>query len=60
MLQVWLACLRLLGREEGQDLVEYGLLMVLIAVVAIVGITALGGRIQGFFEQIVAQYPGAG
>ena len=32
-------------RDEGQDLMEYGLLAALIAIVAIAGVTALGTTI---------------
>ena len=37
-------------QEEGASLVEYGLLVALIAVVCIVGITALGGSINSLFN----------
>jgi Flp pilus assembly pilin Flp len=37
---------RLVGEDEGQDLVEYGLLVVLLAVVAIAGITYLGNAVN--------------
>jgi len=39
--------------EEGQALVEYGLLVALIAVVCIAVITALGLGVQGAFQSIV-------
>ena len=38
--------------EKGQTLIEYALLVVLIAVVVIVALTALGPQIQSVFEQI--------
>jgi pilus assembly protein Flp/PilA len=38
--------------ESGQALVEYGLLVGLIAVVCIAAITLLGTQIQGFFNTI--------
>ena len=38
--------------ENGQALVEYGLLVGLIAVVCITAITLLGTQIQGFFNTI--------
>lgn len=38
--------------EEGQDLVEYALLIVLIAIVVIGAVTALGGRVNEIFTQI--------
>ena len=40
--------------EEGQDLVEYGLLMALIAVVAIGAVTSLGNVINTVFWQSIA------
>jgi len=43
-----------LPREEGQGLVEYALILVLIAVVVIAILTTLGGQIQAVFNQIVA------
>jgi pilus assembly protein Flp/PilA len=41
---------RLVKREEGASLVEYALLVALIAVVCIGGITALGGSINSLFS----------
>jgi pilus assembly protein Flp/PilA len=38
--------------ESGQALVEYGLLVGLIAVVCITAITLLGTQIAGFFDTI--------
>jgi len=38
--------------EEGQAMVEYGLLVALIAVVALAAITLLGGNIADKFQQI--------
>ena len=38
-----------LQEEEGQTLVEYGLLISLIALVVIAILTLLGGRIKGVF-----------
>ena len=40
------------AKEEGQGLVEYALILVLIAVVVIGILTALGGRISGVFGKI--------
>ncbi len=36
---------RLVVRDDGQDLLEYGLLVVLIAVVALADVSSLGGKI---------------
>jgi pilus assembly protein Flp/PilA len=39
-------------REEGQTLTEYALILVLIAIVAIITVTALGGQISAVFNTI--------
>jgi pilus assembly protein Flp/PilA len=41
-------------RQRAQAMVEYALILVLIAVVVIVGLTALGGAISGVFSRIVS------
>jgi Flp pilus assembly pilin Flp len=46
---------RLALRDEGQDLMEYGLLAALIAVVAIAGVTVLGNTIFMTFWQSIGQ-----
>ena len=43
---------KLLGREDGATMVEYGLMVALIAVVCLLAVTALGVNIQGVFTQI--------
>jgi pilus assembly protein Flp/PilA len=40
---------RLTRDESGQDLLEYGLLAALIALVAVAAITSVGSTIQGVF-----------
>lgn len=40
-------------KEKGQSLVEYALILVLIAIVVIVILTALGTNLQNVFNQIV-------
>ncbi|ACL24810.1 Flp family type IVb pilin [Chloroflexus aggregans] len=40
------------AKEEGQGLVEYALILVLIAVVVIGALTALGTNISGLFSQL--------
>ena len=40
--------------EEGQDLLEYGLLMALIAVLAIGAVTTVGNTINTVFWQVIA------
>ena len=44
---------RLVIDDEGQDLLEYGMLVALIAVVAIVGVTTLGQTIQTVFWVLI-------
>jgi pilus assembly protein Flp/PilA len=43
-----------LKREEGQDLVEYALLLGLIALVCVLAITAGGEAVQAIWEAINA------
>jgi len=40
---------QLLLKDDGQDLIEYGLLAALIALAAIVGVTTLGNTISSVF-----------
>jgi pilus assembly protein Flp/PilA len=39
-------------REEGQGLVEYGLILVLISIVAMAGLTAIGTNVTQVFNDI--------
>jgi pilus assembly protein Flp/PilA len=39
-------------RDRGATAVEYGLMVGLIAVVIIVAVTALGGRLTGMFQSV--------
>jgi len=41
-----------MGHEEGQDLLEYALLIALIAIVAIGAVTAAGGSVKTIFQTI--------
>ena len=50
-----------LGREEGQTLVEYGLIISLVALAVVAGLTLLAGGINGLFSTIndqLAAVPG--
>jgi len=40
--------------EEGQDLIEYALLVALIAIVAIAGVSAVGSAVMGSFWSVIA------
>ena len=41
------------GREDGATMVEYGLVVTLIALVAVLSVGALGGKVLSFFELVV-------
>lgn len=47
---VWLR--QLLAGQEGQSMVEYGLMVSLIAIAAIIAVGALGGVVEQLFRQI--------
>ena len=46
---------RLFRRHDGQDLLEYGLLMALIAIVALGAVATVGNTINSVFWQTIAQ-----
>ena len=46
---------RLAREDDGQDLLEYGLLAVLIAVVVMAGVTTLGNQINNVLWQTIVQ-----
>jgi len=52
---VLFAASRLLHQDDGQDLIEYGLLMALIAVVAIGAVSGLGNTVNTVLWQTIAQ-----
>jgi Flp pilus assembly pilin Flp len=45
---------RLVAHDSGQDLMEYGLLMFLIAIVAMAGVRTLGTTINSVFWEYIA------
>ena len=45
--------------EEGQDLLEYALLVALIALVAIAAVQAGGGSVQTIFQSVAYKLKGA-
>ena len=49
----------ILKDEKGQDLIEYGLLVALIAFAATVGMTSLAGNINSAFDTIGSKLAGA-
>jgi len=48
------ALLRLWREEEGQDLTEYALLLVLLSLAAIASLSSLAAAINGVFSQATA------
>ena len=45
-------------REEGQDLLEYALLVALIAIVAVAAVTAAGVKVNAIFMKLATALPG--
>ncbi len=45
-----------LEAEEGQSLAEYGLILALVAVVAIAAVTTLGSTISSYLNQVAAGF----
>jgi len=46
-----------LSREEGQGLVEYGLILILVAIVVVGVLTLLGPQIGNVFSRVVVCVP---
>ena len=45
----------LIKREDGQTMAEYGIILVVIALVGIIGATLLGGDIKAVFESVAGK-----
>ena len=59
-MQIAAAIIRRFRRgEEGQDLLEYALLVALIALVAIAAVEAAGGSVKTIFNNIASALNGA-
>ena len=48
---------RALGRVEGEDLIEYSLLIGIITVASMLAIAAIGGKITQYFSNLSAAMP---
>jgi pilus assembly protein Flp/PilA len=48
-----------LKRQEGQGLVEYGLILGLVSVVAVLALKEIGGEVKKVFEDIVKELKAA-
>ena len=44
--------------EEGQDLIEYALIIGLVVIAAVAALTAMSGGVQGFFADVNAALGG--
>lgn len=49
--------MRLWKDEEGQGMVEYGLIIALVSIVVITALIALGGGLENVFEDITEELP---
>ena len=52
MLHMWIALKNRFETEEGASLVEYALLVALIAIVVLIAITAVGQKVSSSFNSI--------
>lgn len=52
MLTLWMK--QLLKKEEGQGLVEYGLIIALVALVVVAALTLIGGNLTNKFNEIAS------
>jgi pilus assembly protein Flp/PilA len=43
---------RFVRDDEGQDLIEYGLLIAIITAACITAITSIGGKVSGYFTKL--------
>ena len=59
MLKLYIKMQNLLSREEGQDLVEYALVVALISVAAVAGMKTLASAIGSAFTNISGTLNGA-
>lgn len=48
----------LLDSEEGQDLIEYALILVLVVIVAVVGLNAIGPIVANIWGDVVTALGG--
>jgi pilus assembly protein Flp/PilA len=48
---------RLVREQKGQDLIEYGLLLGIITVAALVGIQAIGPKVGSYFSNLNTTLP---
>jgi len=54
VLNLYFRLRNLLSRQEGQGMVEYALILVLVSIVVIVILTTMGGKISAVFSNVVS------
>ncbi len=59
MLKLYIKIQNLMSRDDGQDLVEYALVVALIALGATVAMTSVGTAVKGVFTNIGTAISGA-
>lgn len=57
MLALWTKLTSRLRREDGASMVEYALLVALIAIIALVAVSVTGDKVSGVFSDIAATLP---
>lgn len=53
-MRVWAGAVERAGRDDGQDLMEYALLVALVVVVAVGTITTVGSTVRDVFWKVIA------
>lgn len=53
----WRATMSRFRREEGQGLVEYGLILLFVALVVLIALTVFGQTVSGLYSQVVSSWP---
>lgn len=48
---------RFISEDQGQDLIEYGLLVGIITTVGVLAITSIGGKTKTYFDGLDAVLP---
>ena len=48
---------RFISEDQGQDLIEYGLLVGIITTVGVVAITSIGGKVKVYFDNLDGVLP---
>jgi pilus assembly protein Flp/PilA len=48
---------RFISEDQGQDLIEYGLLIAIITAACITAISAIGVKVSGYFTNLEADLP---